>query len=344
LGGGGTDTLDGGAGNDTLAAGGGAGKDSLVGGDGDDTLTAIGGGADSVLGGAGNDLFWVDALDTTDATAAETSAGRVIKVASYANGASFEPNGQDLADPSLSGLSDRKAVYGRTFSDVPLFAAGGPKLDDVDQNNLGTCWFMAAIGGIAKAKPDLIRTSVTELGDGTYAVRLFSGSTAKFYRVDGQLPVRTDNPNMAAFAAPRNGAMWSPILEKAMALHRTAGGTYKAAESGEGTEAFAMFNKPRDYWGTYWHSEDSMATKMRSVLAAGGAVTVGSDPGFLVTSVESSHAYTVVSVSSDLKSITLRNPWARDGAGSTDGNDDGYVTMSMTQFDDDFYTIYWSTL
>jgi Ca2+-binding RTX toxin-like protein len=344
LGGLGNDLLDGGEGNDTLAAGGGTGKDTLLGGNGDDTLSAIGGGADSVLGQGGNDIFWVDTLDTTDATATESSAGRLIKVSSYANGAGLTPVGEDLTDPSLSGLSDRNAVYGRTFSNMALFNVSGPKIDDVDQNNLGTCWFMAAIAGIAKNKPDLIRTSVAELGDGTYVVRLYSGTTAKFYRVDGQLPVVTSNPNMAAFAAPRNGSIWAPILEKAMALHRTSGGTYKAAEGGLGTQAFAMFNKGNDYWGTIWHSENAMATKMRDVLAAGGAVTVGSDPARYVSSVEPSHAYTVVSISSDLKKITIRNPWAVDGPGTNDSVNDGYITMTMTQFDDDFSTIYWSLL
>jgi Ca2+-binding RTX toxin-like protein len=344
LGGGGNDYLDGGEGNDSLAAGGGAGIDTLLGGNGDDTLSSIGGGADVATGGAGNDLFWVDALDTTDATAGEKSAGHLISVSSYSNGAAFEPNGQDIADPSLSGLADRKVMYGPDFSNFRLFASSGPFINEVDQNNLGTCWFMSVVAGIARAKPDVIRTSVAELGDGTYVVRLFSGGTAKFYRVDGQLPVDIATGTTPQFAMPQNGSIWAPILEKAMALHRTVGGTYKGAESGFSTEAFAMFNKGSNDWDTIWHSENSMAQKMKDVLAAGGACTVGSDSDFWEATVEPNHAYTVIAISADNKSITLRNPWGTDGPGTHDIVDDGYITISMTQFDDDFAAIYYSYL
>ena len=39
------------------------------------------------------------------------------------------------------------------------------------------------------------------------------------------------------------------------------------------------------------------------------------------------HVYTLISVSSDLKSIVLRNPWAKDGGGSDADPGDGYVTI-----------------
>ncbi|HEX8911066.1 MAG TPA: C2 family cysteine protease [Humisphaera sp.] len=341
---GGTDELFGEAGNDTLAAGGGAGNDLLKGGPGNDTLTAIGGGADRALGEDGNDIFWVDAADATDATAAESAAGRLIKVSSYANGASMSPDGQDLADPSLADLDERKVKYGRSFSDVPLFGPGGPVAEDVCQRNLGSCWFLAAAAGIARVKQDLIRTTVTALGDGTFAVRLFSGSTAKVYRVDAQLPVDQATGTMPQFATTANNTIWAAVVEKAMALHRTAGGKYKDAESGWSDEAYRMFGKTAGFWWTVAHSEDAMAAKMRDVLLKGGSVGVGTDPWLLVSKVENSHAYTVLSVSADLKTITLRNPWGYDGKGATGDPNDGIITMSMTQFDDDFQDISWSYL
>jgi hypothetical protein len=129
-----------------------------------------------------------------------------------------------------------------------------------------------------------------------------------------------------------------------MALHRTAAGTYKGSEGGFSTDAFAMFNKGSNDWQTIWHSENSMAQKMKDVLAAGGACTVGSDSEFWEATVEPNHAYTVIAISADNKTITLRNPWATDGPGTHDAVNDGYITMSMTQFDDDFAVIYYSYL
>ena len=48
-----------------------------------------------------------------------------------------------------------------------------------------------------------------------------------------------------------------------------------------------------------------------------------------------SHAYSVHSISSNGAggfNVTVRNPWGVDGYSCSDGSNDGFVTMSATQF------------
>ena len=52
----------------------------------------------------------------------------------------------------------------------PLFGDGGPIADDVAQGDVGDCFFLATLASVAKVDPNLIRQSVVDLGDGTYAV------------------------------------------------------------------------------------------------------------------------------------------------------------------------------
>ncbi|HEX8911067.1 MAG TPA: C2 family cysteine protease [Humisphaera sp.] len=345
---GGADFLYGGAGNDRLYAGAGASVDWLYGEDGNDTLVAVGGGADHLLGGNGTDNLWFGTGDQTDLTATEVLGGWVHNIGKFANGASIEPAGQNLADP---GLQDYAAHYGPLSSDTPLFAATGPKMDDVRQGGLGDCWFMSGLASVAKAKPDVIRQAVTELGDGTYAVRYFDDGAAKYYRVDAQLARKNSN-NAVIFAQPGNNSLWVPIMEKAYAFHRSDSHQYKEMNSGWGDETMQALGKYTESDDVIWHSNSTLATNMRNRLLAGGAVTACTDPAILGCSIVPSHCYSVVAVSSDLKTITLRNPWGLDGKtkysdGKTtfsDSSNDGYIKISMDQFGDDVWQIQYGWL
>jgi hypothetical protein len=69
--------------------------------------------------------------------------------------------------------------------------------------------------------------------------------------------------------------------------------------------------------------------KIKDLVDAGESVTAAcyqTGGANMVTS----HAYTVVSVDEN-GNVTVRNPWGMDGYSSTDGADDGYVTLTPAQ-------------
>jgi hypothetical protein len=355
--------LYGGRGNDTLTGGpaadslyGGDGNDRMNGAAGDDTLVSIGGGNyDSLTGGLGNDGFWLDNYATetiTDLAASESAGGAVHRVSSFraltfSSGStttqtlSRELNGQRTRDPQVTATSS--PVTNATFSNMPLFSDAGPKMDDVLQGECGDCWFLATLGAMAKTNPNAIRQSIVDLGDGTYAVQFRNPDTraATYLRIDNDLPAYSGTRDPAYAQLGADNSLWVALMEKAYTFYRTGAGTYASIEGGWMDEAFKAFGyKATDTWNTgvaasvTTTSGNSLLQNIKSLLSSGYAVTfaVGDAPGG--TNLISDHAYTVDAVISNpdgTLSLRLRNPWGVDNYSSTDGTNDGYLTLTAVQ-------------
>jgi hypothetical protein len=337
----GDDWLYGQDGNDKLY--GGAGCDVLVGGNGNDTLVSIGGGQnDCLYGESGYDSFWADSEGTEniwDADYAETVNGHVHRVGSFMNytykngspwpwdwtniGVSRELNGQNLAEPINGG------AYSANFSNRPIFASGGPSRDDIDQNGLPDCYFLATLGAVAKANPDRIRQRVTELGDGTYGVQF--GNT--FIRVDGDLPTNSGGSLINAGLGTGN-SLWVAIMEKAWAFYRKGDSDWNSTGWGWMDEAFSAMGVGTntlnvDGWYKFWNNANNLWDYVCGELAAGKATTIGTNGD--ATALVGSHAYMVESVYIDgygVRRVVLRNPWGSAGAPGA------YVTISAQQLFD----------
>lgn len=334
----GDDWLDGQDGNDKIY--GDAGCDVLCGGNGDDILVAVGGGQnDCLYGNAGYDSFWCDSESTEnvwDADIYENANGHVHRVGSFMTSSfhnnspwpwdwtsqsiSRDANGQNFIDPT--GGSNYQ-----NFSSRPLFNTSGPSKDDIDQNALGDCYFLATLGAVAKADPDRIRQHITELGDGTFAVQF--GST--YIRVDGDLP--TDGYGNLVYAGLGTGnSLWTAIMEKAWAYYRHNDGDYHSIEGGWMDEAFSAMGvstqtQDVDFWYKLWNNSDDLWNYVNGELAAGKAVTIGTPGGS--PNLIGSHAYMVDRTYIDgygTKHVVLRNPW---GPNNTGGNP--YVDITAAQ-------------
>ncbi|HEY7115360.1 MAG TPA: C2 family cysteine protease [Tepidisphaeraceae bacterium] len=345
----GNDILHGNAGDDWLYGQDGddkiygdAGCDVLCGGNGNDTLVSIGGGQnDCLYGEGGYDSFWADSEGTEniwDADLAETLNGHVHRVSSFMNetfhngspwpwdwtsySVSRDANGQNFLDPT--GGSNYQ-----NFSNRPLFSTSGPIKDDIDQNGLGDCYFLAGLGSVAKADADRIRQHITELGDGTYAVQF--GST--FIRVDGDLP--TDGSGNLVYAGlGTGGSVWTAIMEKAFAFYRHNDGDYHSIENGWMDEAYSAMgastsSQDVDWWYKAWHNANDLWNYVSGELGAGKAVTIGTNGD--ATALVGSHAYMVDHVYTDgwgTRHVVVRNPWGWAG------NPGAYVDITAQQLFD----------
>ncbi len=333
----GNDTLNGGAGNDRFFAG--MGNDVITGGAGNDTIVAIGGGiSDQITGGAGEDSFWVDSTNViTDASAQETRNGDVHRVGSFfnyrynSNGrtatqfVSRDLLGQSFAEPTAAG-----AVY-QNFSTHPLFADNGPSADDVQQGYLGDCYFLATLSSVAKTNANVIRQSVVDLGDGTYAVQFNQGSRKVYVRVDGKLAT-WGGSSLAYANTGAQSSIWVAIMEKAFAIYRTGTASYASTEGGWMDEAYSDLGK-RSTGNYNSTSGNALLGWIKNELAAGKSVTFGAGNVAAGASLIGYHAYSVDAVIQDANGnmlLRLRNPWGIDGAGN-DGTNDGYVTITAQQ-------------
>jgi hypothetical protein len=338
-------TVRAGAGDDSVYAAG-SSADTLEGGDGDDLLVAIGGGSDVVVGGAGLDSVWIDAGDTlTDLSADEAAAAALHTVEEFYQPYTSDPQGenyvpldiagQDLLDPTLTSANYTYA----DFSSSPLFV-GPPTLEDVNQGSVGDCYFLAALGGLTLADPQVIVQMVTELGDGTYAVRFHDDFGQEVYlRVDGELPVLSSNPSYLAYAKQgAEGQVWVPVVEKAFAYMRTGENSYASLHGGWMAEVFdrvAAADSTTDYLPGM--AEADVWQLFAEHIDAGHAVTLGSYSG-AASPIVGNHAYAVYSVSStgDDLFVTVFNPWGVDGRSWDSDYNDGMLTVSMAQVLDNF--------
>jgi hypothetical protein len=315
-------SLYGNGGNDRLV--GGAGADRLFGVDGDDTFISIGGGQnDQAWGDVGNDSYWMDAESSetlNDPDASFSGGNRVHRVNAFYGGVSRDLNGQDLADPYDAGWT-------RNYRYNPLFGDGGPTMDDIHQGGTGDCYLLAALSATAKVDPEVIRQSVVDLGDGTYAVNFVDGyGQDVFFRVDADLSY-----DHSAWSAD-DGSIWVPILEKAFTYLRDGQGTYGSIDGGWMREGFAALGYgAASVTASDFGNAAGLLNYINGELSAGKAVTFGtwgsaSDP------LVGRHAYVVDHMVRDssgrLTGFVARNPWGIDNNNCTDGSDDGYVTVS----------------
>jgi hypothetical protein len=84
----------------------------------------------------------------------------------------------------------------------------------------------------------------------------------------------------------------------------------------------------------YMKNSDALISAIDKALTAGKSVTYAANIPRSGAPLIDGHSYmvdsTVRNSSSALIGMRLRNPWGTDGAGS-DGDDDGYVTITATQ-------------
>ena len=255
LGGSGDDWLFGGNGNDHLN--GQAGRDRLFGQYGDDILIAIDGDTDDRLnGGQGRDALWgeittelrlprlVGQSATTNRISGsdqfdQDDADSVHRVRNFQNDGTRRVDrtldGDRIADPSFraSGYSTERGVTFRSFRDLPLFTRYGPHSGDVRGDiDRG---YQAALSAIAETDPITIRHNVVDFNDGTYGVRLGD----RFFRVDGDLPVRTSSPGELRYTGFGSGyTIWAAVVEKALAYQR---GNYPVALTTSAQDVFQAF-------------------------------------------------------------------------------------------------------
>ena len=76
------------------------------------------------------------------------------------------------------------------YSSDPLFSSAGPSYKDLQQGELGDCYFLSALASIADASPQAIKNMFIDNGDGTYTVRFFTAKgIADYVTVNTALPL-----------------------------------------------------------------------------------------------------------------------------------------------------------
>lgn len=265
--------------------------------------------------------------------ARKATAREALKGKSYLQGKSMlQPEGTDrLKDPKVQPDGKSEHVPDPKWANVkgtPFMKGEGDSSDiapdDVNQGQLGDCYFMAALAAIAKTRPEEIRKRVKDNGDGTYTVTFAEGGAVV---VDAQFPVDASGQLVYAGAGDKSDAgieLWVALIEKAWAklkggYEQIRGSKVKmksqdamAAITGKETKTV----KPKSL------SDDELIKVMNDAAKKGWPMTLGAytkDEVDDKTREEAkrlgivfNHAYAVMGVDEGSKEVSLYNPWGKE--------------------------------
>lgn len=318
------------------------------------TVTDTGGfPAGFTLNGKPGDSFSVAASDGANNTDFSTAVGNITVPGGT-------PGNTDLIpDPALHKDeldSAGKPRFGKKTFTGPLFI-DSPKAEDVQQGQIGDCYFPASMAAIAKANPDFITNLIKDNGDGTYTVNFKQKDWAsgRFkdvpIKVDGDLYVRSYGGPLygrsAGSGEPTKMELWFPLVEKAYAQWK---GSYDTIGNGghmsdvfedclgvdTGYMSIGSGNKDR-LWDTIVKSVDG-----KKPIGAG---TYGEDQEakYTNTGVYADHAYSILGYEKvgTERYVVMRNPWGEsEPAGN--GPNDGIFKLKLDDFTKLYQSMYYA--
>jgi Calpain family cysteine protease len=234
--------------------------------------------------------------------------------------------GTDL--PSIGSTGSIDAKY--DVHDGPLFAAHGvPSYLDVNQGDLGDCWFLATLAEVALQDPSAIESMITNNHNGTYGVRFFVDGEAEYVTVNRALPTASEpldwaNGSKLLFANGADGQpLWAELVEKAFAqlnaepdaIHGKelddAINAYKGISDGHPRDALVeITGQDSDTFGPAKLVSD--AAEIGTAFDSGeeAELFLGDLPeGYHSHDLVGNHVFEVVGYDASTESFTLHNPW-----------------------------------
>lgn len=222
--------------------------------------------------------------------------------------------------------------------------ADSAALDQVNQGEIGDCWFIASIGAEQQLDPSFVSDHIHDNGNGTYTVTFYDDGNAVQVTVDGEIPTNDGGDGSPGAHTDSSwgsdSATWLAIYEKAYASYK--GGSYDDIEGGFGDQGMS------DLTGVDTGRDDNgilggpSLKDIQQQLADGHPVTVGTrdDAGFWWWQNDdddrvddhklvSNHEYIVKEVQQTADGawqIVLLNPWGASGSAPYE------VTLSEAEY------------
>ncbi len=234
------------------------------------------------------------------------------------------------SQPNSSGFTNVTPVY-QTYN-LPLYSSSGPAITDINQGNMGDCYFLASLGGLALENQSFLKSLITSQGNGNYGVTFYVNGKATVVTVDSSLPtIHASNTAQMVNGSVVSGqqllgndayanitSLWANLMEKAFATLN--GNSY--ANIGNGGSIDAALKELTN--GTITdYSGAAITTNKQTIinaLASHQIVVLGSMTNTSDTTgydgatkgyqdLVSSHAMTITGYDSATGDLIVRNPW-----------------------------------
>jgi hypothetical protein len=241
--------------------------------------------------------------------------------------------GNDLpGDADAPGQGSADVAY-KTYN-LPLFTGAGPAITDVNQGQIGDCWFLAALGETAMQDPSLISSMIVAHG-ATYGIEFWVDGKPDFVTVNSALPTYNNGAEQcdgsAMTGANSTTSLWVPLVEKALAQlseqtgvvtgMEYAGGDnqYYELNSGGGEGITLITGQQTAAYGLGGLTSGGLSSllgQMASALRSGQDVLLGTSDQAVSGDLVADHMFAVTGVDAAAGLVSLYNPWGANAAGN----------------------------
>jgi len=308
-----------------------------------------------------------------------SSAGAVTNVDKTLTAAQQQHLSDSSKVLSTSNITDDEGnkvpiTSGDVSADFKLYPSGAPAAGDINQLASTDCYWLSALGSMASTPEGqkTLQNAITgPASNGDYTVTLYapSGTPVDIVVNPNNLPVNPDGtPAFNSSANQPAQANWVNLMEAAYAKYNDVYHTNTDASNKglSGYDAimqdgvadvsfnYALTGQQSTARTLQGQSSTDVATVISQGLASGKPIEVynydlasAAAQQVQPDSVDAeghtiigSHAYSVVGISADGKTVTVRNPWGANFQSRAKGqNADGSFTMSMDDFKSTFEQI-----
>ena len=245
--------------------------------------------------------------------------------------------GTDL--PSSTATVDGSTIQiSYSTSTAALFGSSGPSMNDINQGQLGDCYYLSSLAEVASQDAAIIKNMITVNGNGSYGVAFHVNGNVEYVTVNSVLQTGCNS----------GSNMWATLLEKAyaelQAINVTTGNSYSGnsftAIGNGGMPEYALecitgASKITDFCssGSSWIcqtynsslsvtgsqggvSTTSVLTTLKADITAGDDLVLSSstwsyDSAGRVELV-ADHAMSIYGIDASNGNLEIRNPWGTE--------------------------------
>jgi hypothetical protein len=222
---------------------------------------------------------------------------------------------------------------------IPLYV-NGVSVSDIDQGQIGDCWYLAVLSSIAARHPEKIQQLITQIAPNTYRVELYDLSGKKVTVVVA--PSDVNDPTGGGIAgASMASEKWVRVMEAALIKSRGVIARNGNDSTGNGSIDGGTLDQEQDAYhaitgerGTIYNPPQMTNQAVANVISQN--VNMGKPVWASTTELPADvpqpqwyvpgHAFAVLGT--DGASVLVRNPWGDAAPGSSQG----IIAISLDDF------------
>ncbi|MEW7313993.1 C2 family cysteine protease [Buttiauxella gaviniae] len=230
----------------------------------------------------------------------------------------------------FDGANDPKSSSADHVDGRPVFAKGGPTINDIQQGGVGDCSLLSALQAVVDASPDFIKSMIVQNPNDTYSVRFFKDGVAHWVTVDGNAyssGTSSATSSWAAIVERANVDFEATYLNETNDYSSLPGGYDKLEEiTGDNYTTFRALYTTEDKWNTTdYELLKTAVLNGQPVQFSSWESSKNATTG--QTNFVSGHAFAIIGFDDVTNDFILSNPW---GAFRND-NVQGTFEASMDQ-------------